>query len=872
MKKILLSLVALVGSCFGMSAGTQYTDELTVTSFDVSGTSYVNATYTADSESGSGIVYSAYMAGGNNSIQLRSSNNNSGIVVTKNDKNLTLLSITVEYNSNTTSGRVVNIYESNEAYTAPSDLYKTGLTTAGTIAYNNPEKFISKTSSNFFGVRSSSNALYINKITVVWEDNNGDTGKNPNLLFSKETYNATIGETFEKPELSNPFNVAVTYGSSDTDVATVSEDGDVTILKVGETVITASFAGNDEYAEGSASYTLIVNKIVPVMTFSDQVVFGKYPVGVVWKPVSVTKPVDEKDRGPITYSSSDPTIVSINSETGAILPATQNEDGELVEGDVHGAGEVTITASMEETETCTGGTATYKIIIKDPNGEIQPGTSKFDFTVENPYDMTTYSASSGNVYETKVTEIVADGIVTLAFEGEYRSWKNTDGTYELRVNKAKASKFTINVPDGYTLTAIGMVGKQLKGSYTPAGDNNSSDMPSEWDDVNLTWHAAVPATVEDAITSVSFDNSNAATSQISTIWVQYQAAGANLESADLSFGKVVNDILVNEEATINAVINPNKRPISYAIANLDESEYTITPSEDGTTMKVLVNRPGFYTLEATSPADDHYRDGYAIMRLNVYRHLDVYANDVEVTDEKINTAEDVTVTFRVPDFAKVYWQVIDDADPTATVEPGDEDDEDLEPGFTLYEDPVQIKKGLDGKLVFYIANYGYSSPKRTILLGDPEIVPVPEFAEGEYELDGDYIKATGTVKLNFKSVDGYHIYYSVTSNASVSTANLVAKAACADTHDGFTKHGGEDIELNSSHVALSFYACNPETGVHSELKTYNLSVETGIEAIDADEAGNAVYFNMQGVKVANPENGLYIRVINGKADKVVILK
>ena len=41
----------------------------------------------------------------------------------------------------------------------------------------------------------------------------------------------------------------------------------------------------------------------------------------------------------------------------------------------------------------------------------------------------------------------------------------------------------------------------------------------------------------------------------------------------------------------------------------------------------------------------------------------------------------------------------------------------------------------------------------------------------------------------------------------------------------------------------------------------------GVSAIDATE-GKAVYFNMQGVRVANPENGLFIRVQNGKAVKV----
>lgn len=45
---------------------------------------------------------------------------------------------------------------------------------------------------------------------------------------------------------------------------------------------------------------------------------------------------------------------------------------------------------------------------------------------------------------------------------------------------------------------------------------------------------------------------------------------------------------------------------------------------------------------------------------------------------------------------------------------------------------------------------------------------------------------------------------------------------------------------------------------------------TGVEAIVADENAEAVYYNMQGVKVANPTSGLYIKVAGNKATKVAL--
>ncbi|MDE7381993.1 MAG: hypothetical protein K2N03_07710 [Muribaculaceae bacterium] len=43
---------------------------------------------------------------------------------------------------------------------------------------------------------------------------------------------------------------------------------------------------------------------------------------------------------------------------------------------------------------------------------------------------------------------------------------------------------------------------------------------------------------------------------------------------------------------------------------------------------------------------------------------------------------------------------------------------------------------------------------------------------------------------------------------------------------------------------------------------------TSVEGIEAE--GEAIFFNLQGVKVANPENGIFVKVVNGKAVKVAL--
>ncbi len=51
--------------------------------------------------------------------------------------------------------------------------------------------------------------------------------------------------------------------------------------------------------------------------------------------------------------------------------------------------------------------------------------------------------------------------------------------------------------------------------------------------------------------------------------------------------------------------------------------------------------------------------------------------------------------------------------------------------------------------------------------------------------------------------------------------------------------------------------------------TFTETVESGIEAINAANA-EAVYFNLQGVRVANPEKGLFIKVQGNKTSKVAL--
>ena len=161
MKKFfsLFAAVLFAGSMMAADVTDVLNRELT----GQSGTTYAawsGKTATSDA------VYAGQSAGGNDAIQLRSNNSNSGIVTTASGG--TLKSITVTFNSNTAAGRTVDVYASNSAYTQATDLYgdnkgtKVASLTASATSYTFTDEY------QFIGIRSNSGALYLDKVEIVW--------------------------------------------------------------------------------------------------------------------------------------------------------------------------------------------------------------------------------------------------------------------------------------------------------------------------------------------------------------------------------------------------------------------------------------------------------------------------------------------------------------------------------------------------------------------------------------------------------------------------------------------------------------------------------------------------------------------------------
>lgn len=106
--------------------------------------------------------------------------------------------------------------------------------------------------------------------------------------------------------------------------------------------------------------------------------------------------------------------------------------------------------------------------------------------------------------------------------------------------------------------------------------------------------------------------------------------------------------------------------------------------------------------------------------------------------------------------------------------------------------------------------------------------------------------------------------YKIETLADLDAVHAVTAANPVVTIKGMGVENAPEIEL----VTLAHHA---EAGVASSVKyhTESINLPTGIEDITVGNDAEALYFNLQGVRVDNPVKGTFIRVIGSKAEKVM---
>lgn len=110
----------------------------------------------------------------------------------------------------------------------------------------------------FQSIQDSKARFFLDNIVITKTSGSGVELEDPKCTFSAESATYTLGEAFSAPNFTTISDGEITYKSSNPEIATVDNSGNITAIAAGTTTITASVAATDTYATGFASYTLTV--------------------------------------------------------------------------------------------------------------------------------------------------------------------------------------------------------------------------------------------------------------------------------------------------------------------------------------------------------------------------------------------------------------------------------------------------------------------------------------------------------------------------------------------------------------------------------------------------------------------------------------
>lgn len=242
-------------------------------------------------------------------------------------------------------------------------------------------------------------------------------------LKVKEVNDKKYGNQGFKLEVSHKGNGKLSYSSSNEDVATVDDQGNVTIHNAGTTKLKVTLGVDHNYDSDSKEVTLTVNKINHELTIDQKDVEKTYG------DEAFTIHAQSKDNeSAIEYASSDEKVATVDSEGNVVIK---------------GAGKVIITVSQKESKN-------YKKISKEINLTVK--AKKITVTVNDASK--TYGDEDSEftyVNDKLIGNDKLTGIILTREEGE------DVGTYKIKVSQKEGSNpnYDLTFKDGtYTINPL----------------------------------------------------------------------------------------------------------------------------------------------------------------------------------------------------------------------------------------------------------------------------------------------------------------------------------------------------------------------------------------------------------------------------------
>ena len=367
------------------------------------------------------------------------------------------------------------------------------------------------------------------------------------------------------------------------------------------------------------------------------------------------------------------------------------------------------------------------------------------------------------------------------------------------------------------------------------------------------------------------------------------------------YGKVVGDMLSEEGAYLWLAINAQTKVAIVKIANGEQVEDYTQASEN---VKVAMNsstlaQPALFTVEEIDALmDENGNLSNSFWSRNRGSAQSMYGWDEEGTEQVVLSLTETGAngettkgagaegfaTFKIADVT--YFVVpmsLDGSARSAAIGVYDETGklhatwtpEGTATGIgqmgsiaveTINEEAVAIYRFIPGviaaKYTFCVkAEEPFEGPAELYMVGfdgnwdpaNPTVIPMTEEA-GVYE-------ATLTFANNeFKFSENKGTWDEFNAKAICIANDATVEL---DQATPLYKYAGSNCKAN--------IATGKEYKVTIDLNanTITISESTAVEGIEVEE-GEAVYYNLQGVKVANPENGVFIKVQGNKASKVLV--
>ena len=519
----------------------------------------------------------------------------------------------------------------------------------------------------------------------------------------------------------------------------------------------------------------------------------------------------------------------------------------------------------------------------------------------------------------------AELTITASDMNNQTSYSNDDVTISFDANGGNAvntgSPFRVYKKNKITVEAEGIT--EIK--FTASGSNYCGNLVASPSDAATVSISGTTVTVKtpSATNKLELINSDEDGQNIQLRWTEMTVTyvGSTKNPADLSFGeKTEFTVNVGEEFTGPTLDNPHHLPVSYASSN----EIVATVDDKG--IVTLNNEVGSTTISAEFVGNNEYKNQKIEYTITVIDpnaitytiNQDSFTgwkntNYVTLTNNESPYA-DFQITAQLNN-ALIGWNTGNSSNKNkmglvlnckdgyvlkSVLFNGNTKAIDIYKKDTAYSEMSEFSDVDDATwgtsaegseiMVNNKENYVFDTPVKYVgfrpsttgantvesIVFTFALAPAAPAApiikiDGEDVAD-DTVPVKGN-EISFGAVEaGVAIYYNMTpDNIEKAPAKAGEETQNPDTivKDGvtYTLYNGTPIEVGDGSWKLSYFA--RANGVDSEVKTLSVSKTTGIEGIAAED-GAAEWFNLQGVRVSEPQQGIYVRVANGKAAKVVV--